>query len=160
MKTSPLMIHYHRHHTVMVLCGYLKYREVKLYVFKKNTQSPRSIIPATGSRRKNAGKSPDPSGKHGKYLEHGSSISVWIFPMISGRILSENTGSCRNPQEKIREIPDRNTASNFLIFSVENRPFPAVRHSPGQQPFLQMMMFFSRAQKISFVLLNIFTMLY
>ncbi len=97
MKTSPLMIHYHRHHTVMVLCGYLKYREVKLYVFKKNTQSPRSIIPATGSRRKNAGKSPDPSGKHGKYLEHGSSISVWIFPMISGRILSESTGNCRNP---------------------------------------------------------------
>ncbi len=30
----------------------------------------------------------------------------------------------------------------------------------NQQPFLQMMMFFSRAQKISFVLLNVFAMLY
>jgi len=30
---------------------------------------PRSIVPATGSSRKDAGKSPDPAGKHGKLLE-------------------------------------------------------------------------------------------
>ncbi len=53
------------------------------------------------------------------------------FPMISGRIMPERTGSCWNPSEKIREIPDRNTASNFLVFSVAPRPFPAVRRSPG-----------------------------
>jgi hypothetical protein len=28
-------------------------------------------------------------------------------------------------------IPDRNTASNFLVISVASRPFPAVCHSPG-----------------------------
>ena len=38
--------------------------------------------------------------------------------------LSESTG--KNP-----EIPDRNTASNFLVFSVTFRPFPSVRRSPG-----------------------------
>jgi hypothetical protein len=41
--------------------------------------------------------------------------------MISGRILPESTGSCWNPPDKIREIPDRNTASNFLVFSVASR---------------------------------------
>jgi hypothetical protein len=54
-----------------------------------------------------------------------------IFSNNSGRILSESTGNCRNPPEKIREISDQNTASNFLVFSVANRPIPAVRHSPG-----------------------------
>jgi hypothetical protein len=38
--------------------------------------------------------------------------------------LLESTG-------KIREIPDWNTASNFLVFSVASRPFLAVRRSPG-----------------------------
>jgi hypothetical protein len=52
--------------------------------------------------------------------------------MISGAILPESTESCWNPPEKIREIPDRNTASNFLVFSVASRPFPAVRRSPGK----------------------------
>jgi hypothetical protein len=46
----------------------------------------------------------DPAGKHWKLLE--------------------STG-------KIREIPDRNTASNFLVFSVASRPFPSVPRSPG-----------------------------
>jgi hypothetical protein len=31
-------------------------------------------------------------------------------------------GKLSNPPEKIREIPDRNTASSFLVFSVANRP--------------------------------------
>jgi hypothetical protein len=55
--------------------------------------------------------------------------------VISGRILAESTGSCRNLPEKIREILDRNTASNFLVFSVASRPFPAVRRSPGLSLF-------------------------
>jgi len=79
------------------------------------------------SYRKDAGKSPDPAGKHGKYLEHGSSIPVGnfpdFFPMISGRILPESTGSCYNPPKKIREISDWNTASSFLVFSVASRPY-------------------------------------
>ena len=54
-----------------------------------------------------------------------------FFPMISGRFLPESTGSCRNPREKTRKIPARNTASNFLVFSGASRPFPAVRRSPG-----------------------------
>jgi hypothetical protein len=49
----------------------------------------------------------------------------------SQRILPESIGSCWNPPKKIREIPDRNTASNFLVFSVASPPFPAVRRSPG-----------------------------
>ncbi len=44
-----------------------------------------------------------------------------VSRMISGRILPESTGSCWNPPEKIREILDRNTASNFLVFSVSRR---------------------------------------
>jgi len=86
------------------------------------------IIPATGSCRKDAGKSPNPAGEHGKYLEHGSSIPARIFPMLS------NEGSSQKALEIVgihREIPDRITASNFLVFSVANRPSPAVRHSPG-----------------------------
>jgi hypothetical protein len=39
-----------------------------------------AIVPGTGFRRKYAGKSPDPAGKRGKYLEHGSSIPAWNFP--------------------------------------------------------------------------------
>ncbi len=76
----------------------------------------------------------DPAGKHGKYLEHGSSIPVGNSPDFfddSGWILLESTGSCWNLPEKVREIPDRNTASNFLVFSVASRPFPVVRRSPG-----------------------------
>ncbi len=33
---------------------------------------PKPIVPAIGSCRKDAGKSLDPAGKHGKYLEYGS----------------------------------------------------------------------------------------
>ncbi len=58
-----------------------------------------------------------------------------FFPMISERILPESTGICRNPPKKIRKIPDRNTASNFLVFSVASRPFTAVRRSPGLYRF-------------------------
>jgi hypothetical protein len=61
-----------------------------------------------------------------------SGISRIFFPMISGRILPESTGSYWNPPEKIREIPDRNTASNFLVFPVASRPFPVERRSPGE----------------------------
>jgi hypothetical protein len=67
-----------------------------------NNSIPRSMVPATESSRKDAGKSPDPAGKHGKYLEHGSSIPVGNFPMIYGRILPESTGSCWNPPENSR----------------------------------------------------------
>ncbi len=56
-----------------------------------------------------------------------------FFPMISGQILPESTGSCWNSPGKIREIPDRNTATNFPVFSVALRPFLAVRRSPGIQ---------------------------
>ncbi len=66
--------------------------------------SGRSFLPLdlAGSCRKDAEKSPNLAGKHGKYLEHGNSIPV------------------------------QNTASNFLVFFVASRPFPAVRHSPGK----------------------------
>ncbi len=67
----------------------------------------RSFLPSdlAGSSRKNAGKSPDPSGKHWKLLES---------------------------TEKIRKLPDRNTASNFLVFFAASRPFPVVRRSSGK----------------------------
>jgi hypothetical protein len=41
----------------------------------------RSFLPPdlAGSCMEDAGKSPDPAGKHGKYLEHGSSIPAWNF---------------------------------------------------------------------------------
>jgi hypothetical protein len=87
---------------------------------------------ATGVKSQNDGKSPNPAGKHEKDLEHGSSNSAGNFPMISGRVLSESTGCCWNPPKKIRKIQGRNTASNFLVFSVVSRPFPAVRHSSGK----------------------------
>jgi hypothetical protein len=70
--------------------------------------------------------------KHGVYPEHGSSVPTGNFPMISGRILPKSMGSCRNPPEKIQKIPEWNTASNFLVFSVASRPFPVVRRSPGK----------------------------
>ncbi len=54
-----------------------------------------------------------------------------ITRIFSEGILPESTGSYWNLPEKIREIPGRNTASNFLVFSVASRPFPAVRRSPG-----------------------------
>jgi hypothetical protein len=39
-----------------------------------------------------------------------------FFLMISGRILPESTGSCRNPPKKIWKITGRNNASNCLVF--------------------------------------------
>jgi hypothetical protein len=36
-----------------------------------------------GFCRKDAGKSPDPAGKHQKSLEHGSSIPAGFFPVDS-----------------------------------------------------------------------------
>jgi hypothetical protein len=38
----------------------------------KKRHVPKPIVPAIGSCRKDAGKSLDPAGKHGKYLEYGS----------------------------------------------------------------------------------------
>ncbi len=66
----------------------------------------RSFLPPdlAGACRKRAGKSPDPSGQHQKYLEHGSSIPAWNFPMISGPVLPESAGICRNPPKKTSEI--------------------------------------------------------
>jgi hypothetical protein len=72
------------------------------------------MIPATGSCRKDAGKSPYPAGKHRKSLEHGSSIPAGKFlvflpvdscqlPVLSGRNRAKNIG-------KIRKISGRNTA--------------------------------------------------
>jgi hypothetical protein len=96
--------------------------------------TPRSIIPATGSRR---------ILQESHRILQENTENIWnieavfppgIFRIFSNdfrRILSESTGSCRNPLEKIREVSDRNTSSNFLVFSVGNRPFPAVCHSPG-----------------------------
>ncbi len=72
------------------------------YCFFSYFYFPRSIVPATGSRRKDTGKSPDPAGKHGKYPKHGSSIPAWNFPMISGQILPESTGSSWNPSGNSR----------------------------------------------------------
>ncbi len=116
-----------------ILCVLLR---VKFKLFYPD----RSFLPPdlAGSCRKDVGKSPDPSGKHGKYLEHGSSIPARNFPIISGRILPETTGICRNPPKKTRKIPTRNTASNFLVFSVASRPFPAVRRSPGYLLFFML----------------------
>ncbi len=101
----------------------------------KGNSVPRAIVPATGSRRKYAGKSPDPSGKRGKYLEHESSIPAWNFRDFF-RWFPD--GSCRKAQEfvgihgkKSEKILDRNTASNYLVFSVASRPFPVVRRSLG-----------------------------
>ncbi len=101
-------------------------------------QLPRSIIPATGSRRilqercwKVTGSCRRTREISGTWKQYSRPEFSGFFPMISWRILSESTEICRNPPEKIREIPDRNTASNFLVFSVANRPFLAVRHSPG-----------------------------
>jgi hypothetical protein len=104
---------------------------IKLKKAEKKRHVPKVIVPAIGSCSKDAGKSPDPAGKHGKYLEYGSSFPAWNFPMISGRILPERNGICRNLPKKIRKIPGRNTASNFLVFSVASRRFPAVHRSPG-----------------------------
>jgi len=93
----------------------------------------RSFLPPylAGSCRKDAWKSPDPAGKHGKYLEYGSSIPSRNFPIISGRMLPENHWNLSESTEKNPGIPTRNTASNFLVLSVASRPFPAVRCSPG-----------------------------
>jgi hypothetical protein len=46
-----------------------------------------------------------------------------FFSMISGRILLGSTGSHRNSPEKILKIPDRDTASNFLVFPVVSWQF-------------------------------------
>jgi hypothetical protein len=98
----------------------------------------RSIVPATGSHRifqERCGKVNGSCRKTreipGTWKQYSSREFLGFFPMISGRILPEGTGSCWNPPEKIREILDRNTASNFLVFSVASPPFPAVRRSPG-----------------------------
>ena len=72
----------------------------------------------TGSCRKTREKT-------GTWKQYSRPEFSGFFPMISGRILPESTGSCRNPPKKIRKIPGRNTASNFLVFSGASRPFPA-----------------------------------
>ncbi len=48
------------------------------------------------------------------------------------------TGSCRKALEVVgihRKIPDRNTASNLLVFSVASQPFSAVRRSNGKRKY-------------------------
>ena len=57
---------------------------------------PRTMIPAPGSFRKDAGNSPDPAGKHRKWLEDGSSIPVENCPDFSGGFLPN---SCAFRQE-------------------------------------------------------------
>jgi hypothetical protein len=91
-----------------------KTRRFKCRVWRFKTSSPgRLFLP------------PDPSGKHGKYLEHGSNILVGNFP----------DGSCRKALEVVGihwEISDRNTASNFPVFSVAFRPY-VVHLGPTQK---------------------------
>jgi len=84
----------------------------------------------------------------GKMLEshrilQGNTRNTWnmeaVFPPgilcnFSNNFLTDPAGKQWKLLEstgKIRKIPDRNTASNFLVFSVASRPFPAVRRSPG-----------------------------
>jgi hypothetical protein len=61
---------------------------------------PRSIIPATGSRR---------ILRESHWIPQENTVNIWnmeavfppgFFPMISGKILSESTGNCRHPPEK------------------------------------------------------------
>ncbi len=48
-------------------------RKINLYTYEQ------VFTDLAGSCRKDAGKSPDPAGKHGKYLEHGSTIPARNF---------------------------------------------------------------------------------
>ena len=105
--------------------------------YSNNHPISRSFLPPdfAGSSRIDAGKSTGffrINTGNTKNMEAVFRFGIFpgFFPMISGRILPESTGSYRNLPEKIREIPDRNTASNFLVFSVAFRPFPSVRRSP------------------------------
>jgi hypothetical protein len=61
-----------------------------------------------------------------------------VFPLGISRIFSDDfrtdpAGNYWNLLESSEKNPgnsDRNTASNFVVFSVASRPFPAVRRSP------------------------------
>jgi hypothetical protein len=73
------------------------------------------MIPATVSRRKDAGKSPYPARKYRRSLEHGSSIPSGkfsdLFRWIPANFLCFPAGTGRKALEKIRKISSRNTAS-------------------------------------------------
>ncbi len=69
----------------------------------------------TGSCRKDAGKSPDPAGKHRKSLEYGSSIPIGncqdFSRWIPVNFLCFPAGTDWKSSEKIRKFSGRNTAS-------------------------------------------------
>ncbi len=97
--------------------------------------STRSVIPATGSCRKDARKSTCPSGKHRKLLEHGSSIPVGnfsdFFPVYSYQlpVLSD-----RNRPKIIGKDP-KNVRPEYCFHKItgitRNRPFPGRTVRPG-----------------------------
>jgi hypothetical protein len=77
----------------------------------------------------------DPAGERGKIWNMEAVFPPGIFPMISGWILLESIGICQNSPKKIRKIPGRNNASNFLVFSVASRPYVVHLGTIFQTPF-------------------------
>jgi hypothetical protein len=57
-----------------------------------------------------------------------------IFQNFFDDFRTDPVGKHENLSESSGKIPDQNIASNFLVFSVVSRLFPAVRGSPENAP--------------------------
>ncbi len=79
-----------------------------------------------GSCRKDAGKSPDPAGKHRKSLEHGSSIPTGNCPDFSGGFLSTFCAFRQEPARNHRKKFENFPAGILLTQNHRNYSEPAV----------------------------------
>jgi hypothetical protein len=83
------------------------------------------MIPATGSCRKDVGKSPYPAGKHRKSLEHGSSIPAGNLSKFSG-FLPTSFAFLQEPGGKHWKKSEKFTAGIMLRQNYCNYSEPAV----------------------------------
>ncbi len=95
---------------------------------------------SAGSCRKDAGKSPDPAGKHRKSLEHGSSILTQIVRIFSSRFLCFPARNGQKSPGKIRKISGRNTASSKSLELPRTGRFQAGLFDLGPYKFMNSFM--------------------
>ncbi len=100
----------------------------------KTVELPRSMTPTTGSCRKDTGKSPYPSGKHRKSLEHGSSTPTGNFSDFSGGFLPASFAFWQEPGGKHWKNPEKfrpEYCFHKITGITRNRPFPDRTVWPG-----------------------------
>ncbi len=93
------------------------------------------MIPGTGSCRKDAEKSPDPSGKYRKSLKHGSSIPAGdcpdFFRWIPANFLCFPTGIGWKALKKNPKNLRPEYCFHKITGTTRNRPFPGRTVRPG-----------------------------